>query len=431
MKKTNSGVTLIALIITIIVLLILAGITIAMIVGDNGILNQATRASDETEIANEKEKVELSAIGAKTKNNGGDIIRANLNQELASYIGEEGTDYSLSEEETAPFIIKYLDSGRSYLVDEKGNVSEYTDLSEYISVGDYIDYNPTVADKEGTAVEAGKLTYTSPTGTGMSHGNGSSNQTFTATSDTKWRVFNIENGTIELISEDAILTDEGTEFTMYGPVGYLYCEQELHEICKIYGYGYGADTSQVTEYNYGGPLDGDLTGTITGSGSRSIIVEDIMDKLGIYEDEDGYLRNSDGTLNNAYNREIRTKEMVCSTITTESGMYTDKKSVSFKPMNMAIENSNEFNLLNKDLLGKNYYVATRGAFENSGYAMFGVGVVSTYDQTSYGGMMYGKYRDNEYYTDTSGVRPIVTINSDLIDIESSEEYNGQKMWSLK
>ena len=37
MKRKNSGVTLIALIITIIVLLILAGVTIAMIVGDNGI----------------------------------------------------------------------------------------------------------------------------------------------------------------------------------------------------------------------------------------------------------------------------------------------------------------------------------------------------------------------------------------------------------
>ena len=36
--KTNKGITLIALVITIIVLLILAGVTIATLTGDNGIL---------------------------------------------------------------------------------------------------------------------------------------------------------------------------------------------------------------------------------------------------------------------------------------------------------------------------------------------------------------------------------------------------------
>ena len=38
--KTNKGITLIALVITIIVLLILAGVTIAMLTGDNGILTK-------------------------------------------------------------------------------------------------------------------------------------------------------------------------------------------------------------------------------------------------------------------------------------------------------------------------------------------------------------------------------------------------------
>ena len=40
-KNSNNGITLIALIITIIVLLILAGVSIAMLTGDNGILTQA------------------------------------------------------------------------------------------------------------------------------------------------------------------------------------------------------------------------------------------------------------------------------------------------------------------------------------------------------------------------------------------------------
>ena len=60
MRKTNLGVTLIALIITIIVLLILAGVTIAMIVGDNGILNRATDAAVQTEQASIKEALDLA-----------------------------------------------------------------------------------------------------------------------------------------------------------------------------------------------------------------------------------------------------------------------------------------------------------------------------------------------------------------------------------
>ena len=44
----NQGITLIALVITIIVLLILAGITITTLTGDNGILSKANNASEET-----------------------------------------------------------------------------------------------------------------------------------------------------------------------------------------------------------------------------------------------------------------------------------------------------------------------------------------------------------------------------------------------
>jgi type II secretory pathway pseudopilin PulG len=49
--KTKNGITLIALIITIIVLLILAGITISALFGDNGILNKASDSALQTELA--------------------------------------------------------------------------------------------------------------------------------------------------------------------------------------------------------------------------------------------------------------------------------------------------------------------------------------------------------------------------------------------
>lgn len=55
MFKEQKGVTLIALVITIIVLLILAGVSIAFLTGDNGIITKSTKASAETNIAGAKE----------------------------------------------------------------------------------------------------------------------------------------------------------------------------------------------------------------------------------------------------------------------------------------------------------------------------------------------------------------------------------------
>ena len=57
--KLNKGITLIALVITIIVLLILAGVSIAMLTGENGILTQAQRAKNETENAQAVEENRL------------------------------------------------------------------------------------------------------------------------------------------------------------------------------------------------------------------------------------------------------------------------------------------------------------------------------------------------------------------------------------
>ena len=48
-KIATSGITLIALVITIIVLLMLAGVSIAMLTGENGILTQAGQAKEQTE----------------------------------------------------------------------------------------------------------------------------------------------------------------------------------------------------------------------------------------------------------------------------------------------------------------------------------------------------------------------------------------------
>lgn len=60
MMKKQNGITLIALVITIIVLLILAGVSIAMLTGENGILKKASTATEKTQAAEAEEAIKLA-----------------------------------------------------------------------------------------------------------------------------------------------------------------------------------------------------------------------------------------------------------------------------------------------------------------------------------------------------------------------------------
>ena len=66
MLKKNNGITLIALVITIIVLLILAGVSIAMLTGDNGVLTRASSAKVSNYIGEIKDQISLIAADTMT-----------------------------------------------------------------------------------------------------------------------------------------------------------------------------------------------------------------------------------------------------------------------------------------------------------------------------------------------------------------------------
>ena len=76
--RNQKGITLIALVITIIVLLILAGVSIAMLTGQNGILTRAGTATDETLIGEAEEAVKL-AISTIRANEAAADAGANVN----------------------------------------------------------------------------------------------------------------------------------------------------------------------------------------------------------------------------------------------------------------------------------------------------------------------------------------------------------------
>ena len=84
-RKKNNGITLIALVITIIVLLILAGVTIATLTGENGILTKAQEASEETKKANAEEQVKIAVQASYGTD--GKINLDDLNNELKKIEG--------------------------------------------------------------------------------------------------------------------------------------------------------------------------------------------------------------------------------------------------------------------------------------------------------------------------------------------------------
>ena len=70
MERNKRGITLIALVVTIVVLLILAGVSISMLTGENGIITQASKAKDETEQARVEELVDLAVDSLIGENKG-------------------------------------------------------------------------------------------------------------------------------------------------------------------------------------------------------------------------------------------------------------------------------------------------------------------------------------------------------------------------
>lgn len=82
--ESKRGITLIALVITIIILLLLAGISINMITSQDGILNKATKAKEETSIANLKEKVELAVTEWNLEKESNDSYTTTLEEYLES-----------------------------------------------------------------------------------------------------------------------------------------------------------------------------------------------------------------------------------------------------------------------------------------------------------------------------------------------------------
>ena len=126
----KNGITLIALVITIIVLLILAGVAIATLTGDNGIIAKAQQAKMQNDKANEKEQIDLAVLASKI-NNDASIDKKTLRKELDGISNLIESGIPTSDEYSFPLILVGK-TGTEYEIDEDANVSEKIDYSEVV-----------------------------------------------------------------------------------------------------------------------------------------------------------------------------------------------------------------------------------------------------------------------------------------------------------
>ena len=112
--KEAKGITLIALVITIIVLLILAGVAIATLTGDNGILKKAGDAKTQTEQAKEDENLKIAIAGSY-----GTDGKLNL-KDLKDNLTNQGIDY---DKNNTGFPLEVIVNGEKKKIDANGNIT--------------------------------------------------------------------------------------------------------------------------------------------------------------------------------------------------------------------------------------------------------------------------------------------------------------------
>lgn len=411
-KNNNKGITLIALVITIIVLLILAGVTIATLTGENGILTRAGEAKEKTGKASAKEQVQIAVTGSIGTN--GEIengsLKNNLNQiEKISGVPEEITDSSY------PLVVT-VEEKYSYVINKDGTIGEVV-RREGIQVGDYVNYTYDTKE-EGYTLLAKESGYTS-------------DQTVNQKSGMKWRILNIHpDGTVDLIGDISSL-DQTIYFK--GALGYNNGVYLLNDISKeLYSnssLGVEARSidledieSQMNEegisardaYNSGTAIYGN-TKTYTGSntnypklyakengsgidltGETEEERREQVKKNGIEVSEEGYSSPTEETSSKANS----------SLTVTQSYYYFNNTPASY------FKDYDGSNSRVRDMIfgtGTYYWLASRYAGCYSANAYFGLRFVSSSDLN--GSNMFNS--GGNVSSDRNRVRPVVSLGSDI------------------
>ena len=133
--KNEKGITLVALVITIIVLLILAGVTLSMVMGDSGIFGKANNAKEQTQLSNAEEIIKLAVLENKVKSVSGDadaLTNEELKTEIEKKLTEQG--YTVNGSTVTYYGDKTIDI-ESYLDKEKTTTYTAYNVGDQVTVG--------------------------------------------------------------------------------------------------------------------------------------------------------------------------------------------------------------------------------------------------------------------------------------------------------
>lgn len=457
----SRGITLIALVITIIVLLILAGVSIATLTGNNGILSQAQKASEETKIAEEKEQIGLAWNGATAVKQGqGTITASDIETQLSQngvtnaevsgdivvkFEDEDGTSrwYKLENvgtitgpydsEEEVPTVATLVEMYDLAVTDRCQGGEGCTNQEGHLHIGDYVNYqNPS----SGSATA-----YAAQTGVEW-------NQTYNVDSNLKWRVLGKDEttGSIKLIAEtivkdEAITTymDYPIENTPYFDIGgaesYVYGPDEMDKIAELYyneEYAEEARSIKIEDIN-------EALGMTDGKGNLdeekvkqyNVLVPMVNalqygEKYGPFENQwtpEDWLKEDKPTSSVGSKPEDK--------ITGYGYIIGSNAGISIQgrvsgpdfenlPM-VTIENQTLKSLLfdNTEFgIGNSYWLASNGivAKEDDDFASFGLGIVDSSDGMTVVGL--GNYNfcsngDERPYSGYAGIRPVVILKSNI------------------
>ena len=208
-NKQEKGITLIALVVTIVVLLILAGVSIRLVLTNNGVISKAKEAEKLTDEGNAKDIMSLYLAGLAFEKEQDSGFR--LADYLSSNIGNDGLEDFLNNGDGHAQVAY---KGYKYLVNLDDYSFEYLGKTDGEGVNRHIkqvlDNNN--EDVPGIAmVEAGEI----------------------ETEDLGWKVLSVNSdGTVNLIANK----NTGFEVSLSGINGYTNGVKALNEICsKLYG----------------------------------------------------------------------------------------------------------------------------------------------------------------------------------------------------
>ena len=414
MLKKQKGITLIALVVTIVVLLILAGVTISLLLDENGIIAKSKDARNANRAGAIKEEITLWKSDKFAADNG-----AGSHESMDDFLARLKTRGLISDEDIATIKdTRKLQVGKETIVfpsDAKTLVQAFRDNE--IKVGDYLNYNDYVDESK---------TYTTAT-----NENGWADQKYTATKNTYWQVLGLdETGErLMLISQSPIKkemktsdTAEEWEKTPYlvlkGAYGYVNCKQILNNVSGIYSTSLGkAESLTAEEINR-------LIGVTVDYKNKTVYAN---------SDPNTNIDNA-GVLGNQYTytaEDYTPESYINSKTNATAGTKTDPATAyGYQWGNLKIEDTLKtilFNGTTSDVnFAKSYWLASPAVAAVSDYANFGPGRVH-HGRVVADGILFGS---GGYWGALGfGVRPVVYLESN-ITVEDLHTIDGQEEnWS--